>query len=180
MHITQNNRQYARESDFEQFLTPLAVEWGYWDVSALGPELCRQAAQNPAYNQQILETFQSQLDDIKARRGYITQDIVSLSPETPDLQTILAKFDKEHHHTDDEVRVILSGDGVFGIVPPSGEPFEIHVSAGDLLVVPAFTRHWFTLGPSGHVVALRIFKDPAGWVANYNRDDLPATASAPA
>ncbi len=64
---------------------------------------------------------------------------------------------------------ILSGAGIFGIVPPEGDPFEIQVEAGDLLIVPAMTRHWFTLTETKQVVALRIFTTAAGWTAIYER-----------
>ena len=55
-----------------------------------------------------------------------------------------------------------------------GEVFSLTCVAGDLLSVPANTTHWFDLGPNPHVKAIRIFIDPAGWVANYTESGVDA------
>jgi Uncharacterized conserved protein, contains double-stranded beta-helix domain len=52
---------------------------------------------------------------IKREHRYVDQDVVELLPDTPNLAVICAKFDKEHYHTEDEVRVVLEGDGVFDV-----------------------------------------------------------------
>jgi 1,2-dihydroxy-3-keto-5-methylthiopentene dioxygenase len=167
MFIRQQEKTLTSPEAIAELCNPLGIYVDHWDVSALGPEICRMASVNPEYGSQILDCFRESLEALKQRQGYLTEDIISLSPETPNLDTILAKFDKEHHHTDDEVRGILYGNGIFGIVPPDAEPFEIHVEAGDLIVVPAYTRHWFTLKEDREIVALRVFKTPEGWVALY-------------
>ncbi len=176
MYIRQNNREITDNGTLDALCTPCGIVRDQWQVDRLEPSLCRQASVNPEYSKQIIETFRAELDAIKATHGYLTEDIVSLSPETPNLDAILAKFDKEHHHTDDEVRVILYGHGIFGIVPQEGDPFEIHMEAGDMIIVPAYTRHWFTLKEDREVVALRIFMTPAGWEAIYEQPE-PATAN---
>lgn len=146
---------------------PLGIEWGSWDISALDPSVCREAAVNADYQQRILDAIRPELDALKQKNGYVTEDVVCLNPEKPGLDDLLEMFVKEHHHTDDEVRVILYGHGIFGIVPRESEPFKIHMEAGDMIVIPAYTRHWFTLTPEREVVALRIFRDTTGWQAIY-------------
>jgi cupin superfamily acireductone dioxygenase involved in methionine salvage len=42
---------------------------------------------------------------------YQSQDVISLSDTTPNLDELLKNFQREHHHTDDEVRFIVSGHG---------------------------------------------------------------------
>jgi 1,2-dihydroxy-3-keto-5-methylthiopentene dioxygenase len=157
-------------------LGPLGITWGEWPFhqngNSLSPELCHQASVDSSVHSQIIAFFQEPLQQVKAEKGYLTEDIVSLSPDTPDLEKILAMFDQEHHHTDDEVRVILNGEGIFGIVPDEGSPFEIHMSPGDFIVVPAMTRHWFKLTPLKRVVALRIFTSKAGWTAIYEKPEM--------
>ncbi|MBY0404494.1 MAG: cupin domain-containing protein, partial [Cyanobacteria bacterium] len=159
-----------------QKLCPLGITWGEWPFhqsgKTLSPELCHQASVDPSVHGEIIAFFQEPLQRVKAEKGYLTEDIVSLSPDTPDLEKILAMFDQEHHHTDDEVRVILDGEGIFGIVPNSGSPFEIHMTSGDFIVVPAMTRHWFKLTSLKRVVALRIFTSKAGWTAIYEKPDM--------
>jgi cupin superfamily acireductone dioxygenase involved in methionine salvage len=74
---------------------------------------------------------------------------------------------QEHHHADDEVRVVLHGAGIFGFVPPEGEAFELEVEKGDWIVIPAFTRHYFYLTAEQTIIALRVFKESPQWEAIY-------------
>ena len=50
--------------------------------------------------------FQPLMDELKRERGYVEQDEVELSPDTPNLETLCAKFVDEHTHDDDEVRFV--------------------------------------------------------------------------
>src|ERR1041385_4557237 len=45
---------------------------------------------------------------IKRDHGYVDEDFIELGPATPNLEAICAKFDKEHFHTEDEVRFVRS------------------------------------------------------------------------
>jgi 1,2-dihydroxy-3-keto-5-methylthiopentene dioxygenase len=42
----------------------------------------------------------------------------------------------------------------------------------DLISVPANTKHWFDLGDSPKVRAIRIFTDQAGWVPHYTNSGI--------
>jgi 1,2-dihydroxy-3-keto-5-methylthiopentene dioxygenase len=145
---------FAFEACFEQF----GVYAGHWpELSALEAECSLD---------KVIEAACQPLALMKSTFGYLTEDIVSLSPETPDLEAVLEKYGKEHHHTDDEVRVILQGEGIFGFSTPQG-PFHLSLQTGDWIVIPAYTRHWFTLTELKHVRALRVFKETLGWEALY-------------
>lgn len=175
MFLRQGDKIITEAWQIATLCDPLNIERGTWNLDALDEAVCQQAAQNPVFQAHILDAIQAPLSALKTKNGYLTEDIVCINAETPDLPGLLKKFEQEHHHTDDEVRVILHGEGVFGIVPgiiqhqETGQPFEIHMQAGDLIVVPAYTRHWFTLTSLRQVVALRVFKTPAGWTALYNK-----------
>jgi len=45
-----------------------------------------------------------------------------VNPATPNLEAMLARFDKEHTHDEDEVRFILSGRGIFFSLWTGGLP----------------------------------------------------------
>lgn len=117
--------------------------------------------------------FQPVLDELKGKRGYITQDEVRLSPDTPQLAVVMKKFDDEHIHDDDEVRFVLDGAGVFDIRSTGDRWLRVVVEAGDLIVVPAGRNHRFELTSASRIHCVRLFKDPAGWVPRY-RDTPPA------
>ncbi len=111
--------------------------------------------------------YQGPLDALKAARGYIEQDEVALSPDTPNLPAICAKFDKEHTHDDDEVRFVLEGEGIFDIRTTDDRMMRVVVEAGDLIVVPADRHHLFLLTERQHIRCVRLFQDTAGWVPHY-------------
>lgn len=119
--------------------------------------------------QEILAAFAEEIKDISDRRGYKAQDVISLSENTPNLEQLLQNFQQEHHHTDDEVRFIVSGHGVFIIQGKDGEFFEVFLNPGDLISVPENIRHYFTLQEDRKVVAIRIFVTAEGWVPIYEK-----------
>jgi len=99
--------------------------------------------------------------------GYAGRDVIALFPSSQGLDGILAAYCRCHVHDDDEVRLILAGEGVFGFVLPGGDQVEISVAAGDLIAVPAGAEHWFRLGESATIVAIRLFGANPDWQARY-------------
>ena len=93
----------------------------------------------------ILAAYAPEIDQLKREGGFVTADVIDIYPETPNLDAMLAKFNKEHTHTEDEVRFILQGHGVFHVNPGDRPVFAIEVWGGDLISVPLGTRHWFDL-----------------------------------
>jgi len=120
---------------------------------------------------QRLETtpaaYQGPLDALKEANGYIEQDEVALSPATPNLEAICAKFAGEHLHTDDEVRFVLEGEGVFEIRSRADRWMRVTVEAGDLVVVPKDRYHRFYLTESKQIRCVRLFQDAGGWTPVY-------------
>ena len=103
---------------------------------------------------------------MKDREGYKTADVIALRPDTPNLDALLAKFDKTHFHDEDEVRFVVSGSGMFAL--STGDDFyEVEVHPGDLIRVPAGAEHYFELCDDRQIQCIRLFSDPAGWVAHY-------------
>jgi 1,2-dihydroxy-3-keto-5-methylthiopentene dioxygenase len=119
------------------------------------------------YERLPLDDYQGALERLKAARGYVTQDIVELHPETPNLQAVCDKFKPEHLHRDDEVRFVLEGEGIFDIRAQDGRWMRVEVEAGDLIVVPADLYHRFFLTDRQQIRCVRLFKDAAGWVPEY-------------
>ena len=111
--------------------------------------------------------YQPSLDALKGERGYVEQDIVELSPTTPELDTICAKFSAEHLHTDDEVRYVLEGEGIFDIRSADDRWMRVQVEPGDVLVVPRGRYHRFFLTDACRIRCVRLFQDPAGWKPVY-------------
>ena len=117
--------------------------------------------------EQILAAYSDEIEKLKARGGYVTADVIDVNPNTPGLDEMLAKFNREHWHDEDEVRFIVHGRGLFHIRPGAASVTAIEVEAGDLIRVPRATHHWFNLCSDRHIRAIRLFQDPAGWAPHY-------------
>lgn len=114
-----------------------------------------------------MDAYQPHLDELMQKRGYVTQDIIALAPDTPNLDVALKKFDPEHLHEDDEVRFVLEGEGVFDIRSLDERWMRVIVEPGDLIVVPKGKHHRFELTERKTIRCVRLFKDPAGWTPVY-------------
>ncbi|UJR79423.1 1,2-dihydroxy-3-keto-5-methylthiopentene dioxygenase [Sandaracinus amylolyticus] len=100
-------------------------------------------------------------------QGYVERDEVELRPTTPELDVLLAKFDREHTHDEDEVRFVLEGEAVFDIRSRDDRWMRVVVREGDLIVVPKDRNHRFELTETRTVRAVRLFRDRKGWVPRY-------------
>jgi enolase-phosphatase E1 len=49
--------------------------------------------------------------------------------------------------------------------------YSVLCERGDLIGVPAGTRHWFDMGPRPSFTAIRLFTSPEGWVARFTGSD---------
>ncbi|MBV9079967.1 MAG: cupin domain-containing protein [Elusimicrobia bacterium] len=114
-----------------------------------------------------LDNFQPALDLKAAASGYVTQDVVEITPGMPNLEAVLAKFDKEHLHTDDEVRFVLAGRGIFDIRSRGDRWMRVEVYPSDYIAVPANRHHRFFVMDDKHIRCVRLFKDTSGWTPLY-------------
>lgn len=120
----------------------------------------------------ILAAYSREIEALKARGGYVTADVIDVKPDTPNLDVMLAKFNREHWHDEDEVRFIIEGRGLFHVHPPAGPVFAIEVEAGDLIRVPRGTYHWFDLCGERRIRAIRLFQDVSGWTPHYTNSGV--------
>jgi 1,2-dihydroxy-3-keto-5-methylthiopentene dioxygenase len=149
------------ESEVRAALAGLGIDYERWDLS-------RVAANAPA--EDVLAAYSAEIDELKQRGGYQTADVIDVHPETPSLDAMLARFDKEHTHSEDEVRFILAGRGIFFLrfADQNGDKVvSVEVHPGDLLRVPHGTTHWFTLCEDRRIRAIRWFQDTTGWTPHY-------------
>ena len=116
---------------------------------------------------EVLAACAPKIDELKARGGYVTADVIDVTAATSGLEAMLAKFSSEHWHDEDEVRLIVEGRGLFHIHPVNGPVFVIEVERGDLIRVPKGTHHWFDLCVERRIRAVRLFQDTSGWTPHY-------------
>lgn len=119
--------------------------------------------------------YEPALQTLCQQGGYVTRDEVALSPDTPNLPMLLDKFRDEHLHTEDEVRLVLSGAGIFDIRSAEDRWMRVQVEAGDLIVVPAQRYHRFFLTDACHIRCVRLFQDQSGWTPIYRQQSQSYT-----
>lgn len=157
----QNSKQFFHEtSEVREKLAEIGIDYERWDAY-------EARVSGEATNDEILAAYEPEISKLKSRGGYVTADVINVVPETPGLEELLAKFDGEHTHSEDEVRFVVKGRGIFYFAIAGGDVCQVEMTSGDLIRIPAETPHWFTLGDDRTIRAIRLFKDPAGWVAKY-------------
>lgn len=122
----------------------------------------------------ILEAYAPEIERLKKEGGYVTADVIDVTAATPGLDAMLARFNREHWHDEDEVRFIVEGSGLFHVHPRTGPVLAIEVGPGDLLRVPRGTWHWFDLCADRRIRAIRLFQDVSGWTPHYTDSSAEA------
>ena len=125
-----------------------------------------------ASSEDILAGYSERIERVKTEGGYIKVDVVNVNPSTPGLDAMLAKFNTEHWHDEDEVRFTVHGRGIYHVHPISGPILKLEVQPGDMIRVPRGTLHWFDLCGEREIKAVRFFQDPAGWQPFYTGSSL--------
>jgi len=118
----------------------------------------------------ILNHFKKDIERLSLQEGYTAADVIRITPDHPDKQALREKYLQEHTHTEDEVRFFVAGSGAF-FVPLGDKVFRLTCEAGDLLRVPANTRHWFDCGAQPNFTAIRLFTNQSGWVGNFTKSE---------
>ncbi|MBU6198907.1 MAG: acireductone dioxygenase [Xanthomonadaceae bacterium] len=145
------------------------------ELRAVGVRFERWEASKPiapgASQDEVLAAYHDDIERLKREEGYQAVDVVSLNPDNPDRAAFRAKFLNEHTHAEDEVRFFVAGRGLFTL-HLGEEVYEVLCERGDLIGVPGGTRHWFDMSEAPYFVAIRLFTNPAGWVANFTGSDI--------
>jgi 1,2-dihydroxy-3-keto-5-methylthiopentene dioxygenase len=159
VRIPDENRTLRAQEEITQHLASIGIDYERWDLP--------KAVGDDASSEQILALYREQIENLKQRGGYVTADVIDVNPETPNLETMLARFSREHWHDEDEVRFIIRGRGLFHIHPRRGPLTTVEVESGDLIRVPRGTWHWFDLCGDRTIRAIRLFQDQSGWTPRY-------------
>lgn len=157
--IPAQHKTLIKEAEIRSHLESIGIFYERW-VPA-------HPVADDASQEEILAAYAFEIERLKTRGGYLTADVIDVGPETPGLSEMLAKFNREHWHEEDEVRFITRGRGIFHIRPSDGPVTAVELSAGDLITVPRGTLHWFDLCADRRIRAIRLFQDPAGWTPCY-------------
>ena len=156
--VTENPAEIAEK------LAAIGVRFERWPLADLPADAPAEA---------VLEAYRPRLDAFMGETGAGTADVIKLTPDHPMKDAMRAKFLSEHTHTEDEVRFFHAGSGNF-VLHMDGKVFDAHCTAGDLISVPANSKHWFDAGEAPSFAVLRVFTDTSGWTPHYTGTDMAA------
>ena len=169
LEIPDLNKTTTDREEIHKYLTERGIIFERWQASA--------KFDVDADQETVLSAYEHSLKPYMEKNGYQTADVIRILPTIENLDAIRAKFLSEHTHSEDEVRFFVEGKGAFWFNlsndnNPDEPVFVLICEAGDLISVPAGTKHWFDMGANPKVTAIRVFTNPEGWVANYTGSDV--------
>jgi 1,2-dihydroxy-3-keto-5-methylthiopentene dioxygenase len=164
LRIPDEQRTLRGHGEIREHLAGIGIEYERWPIAKDLPA--------DASADDVLRAYAPQIEQLKQRGGYVTADVIDVHPNTLGLDAMLAKFNIEHRHDEDEVRYIVAGRGLFHIHPPSGPVVALEVEEGDLIRVPRGTLHWFDLCGERRIRAIRLFQDVSGWTPHYTNSGV--------
>jgi len=157
LRFPETNTIIEGETDIRGALAAIGIDYERWSLDRVPLESGAEA---------VLAAYGDEIAEMKQRGGYVTADVIDVNPSTPNLDAMLARFDKEHTHDEDEVRFILAGRGIF-FLHINGRVASVEVGPGDMLRVPRGITHWFPLCEDRRIRAIRWFQNVSGWTPHY-------------
>jgi 1,2-dihydroxy-3-keto-5-methylthiopentene dioxygenase len=156
----------SNHADISRELGRVGIRFEQWEAS--------KPVAPGATQEQVIEAYKADIERLQREQGYQAVDVISLTPDHPDRATLRQKFLNEHTHSEDEVRFFVAGRGLFTL--HIGEKvYEVLCEKGDLIGVPDGTPHWFDMSESPYFIAIRLFTNKEGWVANFTGSDIAQT-----
>lgn len=154
------HREHAR---IAEHLQGIGIAFERWPA---GRPLAADAGQ-----EDVLSAYADPVRRLGSRYGFETVDVVALRPDHPEREAMREKFLDEHTHDDFEIRFFVDGRGLF-YLHADEKVHAVLCEQGDLISVPAGTRHWFDMGESPDFKCIRFFTTSDGWVASFTGSDI--------
>ncbi|GAA3970161.1 cupin [Allohahella marinimesophila] len=160
--VTSASVETSDGSDIASQLADIGIAFTRWEARDL-PQ--------GATPDDVLAIYHDDIERFKAQKGFTTADVIALTPEHPQKTEMRKKFLDEHKHSEDEIRFFLRGHGLF-YIRHADRVYAILCERNDLISVPHGTTHWFDMGPEPEFMALRLFTNTEGWVADFTGDPI--------
>lgn len=154
---------HTTHADIAAALRSVGVRFEQWEAS--------QPIAAGASQDEVIAAYKDDIERLMREEGYQTVDVVSLTADHPERATLRQKFLSEHIHGEDEVRFFVAGSGQFTLHVDE-RVYDILCEQGDLIGVPQGTRHWFDMSEEPNFVAIRLFNNPKGWIAEFTGDEI--------
>lgn len=165
------------ESDLGEIareLSPLGIYVKHYDpgTSLLFPNLIEQDILTDSEKRFIVELHNGVFEFIQQENGYLWCDLLNIHPGSPNLETLIAAYNRYHTHTAAEPLYVLAGEMLFGFVKSDGSQVKLLVQSQDYINIPPGVEHWCSPTALLHCKAVRYFTTPDGWLPKYTGTQL--------
>lgn len=157
------NKVLSHPEDITSTLAVHNVRFERWEAS--------EPIRPGASEEDVIAAYKQRIDALKNVGGYMTVDVISLEESNPHKAEMREKYLHEYRHGEDEVRFIVSGKVLFSL-HIEDYVYVVLCEKGDLIAIPAGTRHWFDLGERPYVVAIRLYNNAGDERANFTGDPI--------
>ncbi|MDD2046516.1 acireductone dioxygenase [Pseudomonas putida] len=148
------NKVLTHLEDIASTLAEHGVRFERWQAAA--------QIQAGASDQELIDAYQRSIDALKAEKGYAGVEV------TRDADASLLA---EHTCDEDRLHFFASGRGLFSL-HIADYIYAVLCEKGDLIGVPAGTRHWVDMGAEPRFVAIRLFNKTPAAVARFTGETI--------
>lgn len=145
------NKVLTHFEDIVSTLAALGVRFERWQPAT--------SLEKEASEAELIAAYQAQLDAL----GYANVELFSVTCDHPQKAEVRAQFLVEQRYSEDHVRLIVAGQGLFTL-HVDDYVYAVRCERNDLLIIPAGMPHWFDIGENPHFVTLRGFDTRQGTV----------------
>ena len=85
--IPDENRTLKDAGEMTEYLASIGIDYERWEPS--------RPITAGASQEEILEAYGEEIERLKARGGYVTADVIDVNRQTPGLDAMLAKFNRD-------------------------------------------------------------------------------------
>ena len=160
------NKVLTHLEDIASTLAAVGVDFQRWQaVAPIAPGASRD---------ELIAAYRPQLERLMSEGGYRGLDLLSVSDEQQAERR--AQCPVEQRYGDNQARFFVAGRGLFSL-HVDDYVYAVLCEKGDLLRIPAGTRHWFDMGEHPHFVAIRLFGNAPGTEAEITGDDIASRSA---
>jgi 1,2-dihydroxy-3-keto-5-methylthiopentene dioxygenase len=141
------NKVLTHVEDIASTLAEIGVRFAHWPTAVARP------VDNSV--EVVLATYQAQITQLMNETGLAVVDVLSLMPGHPQQLELRAALLQERSHAGDYVHWCVAGRGLFAL-HIGAQVFEVLCEKGDLIALPAGTKHWLDIGEKADFVAVRL------------------------
>lgn len=114
---------------------------------------------------------QAAVQRVLAERGWTQVEQVRRSAQRPQDEVEIVREADEHCHLEDEVRLMLQGQGLYDIRGRDEQWLRVWVEPGDLVVVPAKRYHRFLVGQAADLDYVQPYGNRPSLIQLYRVSD---------